>query len=104
MKAICRHAFKIQEKWSAPADRVVSLEDVPPHIVDEDERMRRAGWTKHVDIDDNDPSNWQCGWLVSLSAVPKPVARSAGGNSLRHGDCDTCPCFEPVVVAIPGIR
>ncbi len=104
MKRICKYAHKIQEMWSIPYNQVMPLDDVPPHIVGEEARMRYAGWTKATDIADDDPSNWQCGWLSTLPAVPHPIARTAGANTLKTGDCDVCPCFEPVAVDIPGVN
>lgn len=103
MDRICRHARKIQEKWTAPVD-AMPIDDAPPHIVDEDERIKYAGWTQHVDIDDADPNNWQCGWMPVDGPLPPPIARSSGGNSLRHGDCDACRRFAPVEIAIPGTK
>jgi len=96
---ICAHARKITEMWRAQDPK--PPEDTPAHIVGEKERMAYSGWTRVIDIDDS-PQNWQCGWRAG--DMPVPVARSAGGNSLRAGDCDTCRFFEPVNVVIPGVQ
>jgi hypothetical protein len=98
MKRICKYAHKIQEVFQARAP--TPLDDVPPHITGEDARMAYAGWSRVVDIDDNDLSNWQCGWRVN--DMPPPIIRSSGGNYLRDGDCESCRFFEPVAVTIPG--
>ena len=100
MNIICRHARKIQEMYVSTSP--TSADDVPPHVVGVDNRMAYAGWRKVVDIDDSDPSNWQCGW--PLDDMPIAILRSAGGNSLRAGDCEKCKFFQPVDVAIPGTK
>ena len=85
MNRICKHAHKIGELWRSTTTPT-PLTDVPKHITNEDDRMRYAGWERVIDIDDNDPSNWQCGWRSA--DMPPPVLRAAGGNHLRAGDCD----------------
>jgi hypothetical protein len=99
MERICRHARKTQEKWGASAPTPPA--DVPAHIAGDDARMTYAGWRRIVDIDDNDPANWECRWL-GIAPIPPPLARRA--YPLRAGDCDMCPCFAPVDISIPGIK
>jgi len=100
MNRICRHAHKIQEMYRAA--HPMNPEDVPPHIKNDDERMKYAGWSKVTDLDDNDPGNWQCAWR--FDDLPPPILRSSGGNTLRKGDCDSCKFFEAVQVIIPGVK
>lgn len=46
-----------------------------------------------------------CAWLTSKVGehIPPALSRRAGGGvGLNDGDCDTCPCFEPIEApAIP---
>ena len=100
MERICRHAFKISEMWRGNNPR--PTDHAPPHIIGEDERMRYSGWEKVVNIDDS-LDNWQCGWGREHD-MPVPLARLAGGNYLRSGDCDACKFFGPVDVKIPGVK
>lgn len=42
-----------------------------------------------------------CVWLVETSGsrIPTVLDRKVGGGaSMNDGDCDLCPCFEPVVI------
>jgi hypothetical protein len=47
-----------------------------------------------------------CDWLNATHAtMPGRLRRVAGGGlALNDYECDTCPCFAPVSIAIPGSR
>lgn len=72
---ICKHLRHPTEAYVIPASASI-------------EAMRRAD---ELDID-------LCNWLLETAdgKLPPPLQRRAGGLDLNDGDCDSCPCFEPV--------
>ena len=79
----CRHCWQIQVMYRVPLHR-------QPH--------------EPAETRIDQPEEYTCQWLDTAGVLPPPVQRMAGGFLLRPSDCDECPRYEVVSVAIPGAR
>lgn len=72
----CRHAFQTQEAY-VMAEQTVRIDQ---------------------------PEDYTCQWLDTAGLLPPPINRMHGGFSIRESDCDACPRYEAVPIAIPGVK
>jgi hypothetical protein len=78
----CRHCFQVQDVWEGLVDAGAAFSMKP--VVDAE--------------------LYACQWLDQFGPLPPAIDRMNGSFILHGHECDVCPHYAPVQIAIPGVK